>query len=1156
MKYSDLELEKKDSDEIIRNENNEIMPISVKFDIKDNTPNQLLSFNDNLDILQRNMGNCLSMIEDEVLKGYLTKLSELPVLDFDSNILNEMQDIHFFKITELVYEENEFSVHKLATIFHTLSNKPCTLVLMNRSDGNTNNFYLGVRSLDKKYSSGTMMQMLRQSLLGMFPGSKIESYYDENLKKDMDGIKGNCISSATCIADFKQDKDALTNKDFIQGLEKFIYSMQGREYTSIFIANNLNHSDLVNIRKEYEEIYTQISPFANMQFNFSANNSKSQSDAHSEGNTQTSTYGLSEGSNTSISYGQSENYGVNRSFGKSDAYGINQTMSIGETFTKGYSEGKSFSVSDAHTEGTFKSVGMGFGRSVGINLDIVNFGASINNNFSKGYSSSDTHTVINGESSTNSISNSISKTLSHGISNTHTESSTVGENIGTGKSSNYGIETQNGLNYSTSNAFNLVDSKTLTETFGNSHGITLNAKNMTLNMTLDRIDKQLQRINECESMGMWNFAAYFLGESVSDTETAANTYQSVISGMQSGIETAAINTWVNDSYKNVEKYIKNFMHPMFLYDGFSYEKKRGIIVDPSALVSTNELAIHMGLPRYSIKGLPIVEHAKFAQEVLSKNREDNKIDIGRIFHLGERTETEVKLDVNSLTMHTFITGSTGAGKSNAVYKILDEAIKKNISFLVIEPAKGEYRRVFSNVRCFGTNPNVSELLKINPFSFPKEVHILEHIDGLIEIFNVCWPLYAAMPAVLKESIEQAYVSVGWDLDLSENVKIKGLYPSFDDVLRELNQTIKKSEYSSDTKGDYIGALSTRIKSLTNGINGRIFVSDEMNLQDLFDNSAILDISRTNSTETKALIMGLVVLKLKEYRMAHSNEMNSNLKHITVLEEAHNLLKKTSTEQSQESSNLIGKSVEMLTNTIAEIRTFGEGFIIVDQAPNLLDTAAIRNTNTKIVFRLPEENDRIITGAAMALNENQIVELSKLPTGVAALYQNDWQEAVLCSLSKYESENIDKVKYIPKMESRKKEIDKILHMLLKKDISLDECSNVKESIMKLNISAKLRKDLIENIEKHNHIYEWAVADFINKNYSFNDVFSGTCEGQWDTLEQLSGIMLANIKGNFEEFNEVEMLQILYYICRIEHELYPNNNIIEELRTNFLKERVMV
>src|SRR5699024_4520949 len=123
-------------------------------------------------------------------------------------------------------------------------------------------------------------------------------------------------------------------------------------------------------------------------------------------------------------------------------------------------------------------------------------------------------------------------------------------------------------------------------------------------------------------------------------------------------------------------------------------------------------------------------------------------------------------------------------------------------------------------------------------------------------------------------------------------------------------------------------------------------------------------------------MGLLIIKLQEHRMVTSG-INEGLKHITVLEEAHNLLKRTSTEQSSESANLLGKSVEMLTNAIAEMRTYGEGFVIADQAPGLLDIAVIRNTNTKIVLRLPEYSDRELVGRAMGLNDDQIEELSRL-----------------------------------------------------------------------------------------------------------------------------------------------------------------------------------
>ena len=63
---------------------------------------------------------------------------------------------------------------------------------------------------------------------------------------------------------------------------------------------------------------------------------------------------------------------------------------------------------------------------------------------------------------------------------------------------------------------------------------------------------------------------------------------------------------------------------------------------------------------------------------------------------------------------------------------------------------------------------------------------------------------------------------------------------------------------------------------------------------------------------------------------------------------------------------------MLTNSIAEMRAFGEGFIIADQAPGLLDMAVIRNTNTKIILILPDQIDRELVGKSANLNDEQIM----------------------------------------------------------------------------------------------------------------------------------------------------------------------------------------
>lgn len=260
-------------------------------------------------------------------------------------------------------------------------------------------------------------------------------------------------------------------------------------------------------------------------------------------------------------------------------------------------------------------------------------------------------------------------------------------------------------------------------------------------------------------------------------------------------------------------------------------------------------------------------------------------------------------------------------------------------------------------------------------------------------------MYAAMPAVLKEAICRAYESCGWDLVRS--IAPYNVFPTFEDVKRELSNYVNESEYSSDTKGDYKGALETRLQSLNSGIVGNIFKNKPIDDEELFNSNVIIDLSRVGSAETKSLIMGILLIKLNEFRLSENKGMNLPLRHVTVLEEAHNLLRATSNVQSQESSNLAGKSVEMLSAAIAEMRTYGESFIIADQSPSLLDRSAISNTNTKIIMNLPNKSDREISAHSIGLTEEQSNELSKLKTGDAVVYQKGWEEPVECTIDFFE-----------------------------------------------------------------------------------------------------------------------------------------------------------
>lgn len=517
---------------------------------------------------------------------------------------------------------------------------------------------------------------------------------------------------------------------------------------------------------------------------------------------------------------------------------------------------------------------------------------------------------------------------------------------------------------------------------------------------LRRIEEQLKRTREGEDYGAYSCGAYFLSSRQNISLLAANTYRALMLGEGSSVERSAVNYWdAPEIVGPMKEYLRRFAQPIFALP-LREDASECLPYSPGTVVSGLELPLHLGLPTRSVMGLPVIGHAEFGRNV---TRDPSALPLGSLHHMG-RTEPEhtVGLDLQSLTGHTFLTGSTGAGKSNAVYHILDELETRGVSFLAVEPAKGEYKRVLGgreNVAVYGTNAGKTPLLRLNPFSFPEGIHVLEHIDRLVEIFNACWPMYAAMPAVLKDAIEEAYRRKGWDLSTSYSAQ--GKFPTFFDLLAEFPRVMDRSAYSADTKSDYIGSLVTRVRSLTNGINGQIFrAAGALTDEALFDRNVIVDISRVGSAETKALLMGILVMKLQEYRET-SGVMNAPLRHVTVLEEAHSLLRRCGDVQAQESANLQGKSVEMLANAIAEMRTYGEGFLIADQAPGLLDPSVIRNTNTKIILRLPDETDRTLVGRAAALNAGQIEELAKLPLGVAAVYQNDWLEPVLCQFARFD-----------------------------------------------------------------------------------------------------------------------------------------------------------
>lgn len=958
----------------------------------------------NQDLSQRQameeLANQLTLADHLVYKKYLPELQNYPLVEPSEEMkrtLDVKTCIKLFQMKKLTLKKGEDMLQKLSTVYHSSMALGCSLAVMVDvpADGAPADIYLGVRqnpgrqSIDNR-DLAISGDAIEKGMKSNFPGSEVQELHQEEidaLLEDDNGSFGSAqsaIASVSCVAALR-DKSKTEDKAFIQGIERFIDAMDGDAYTALFLAEPVTEETQAGIRNGYEELYSALSPFRKTTWSYTENESHAVMETFCSGTSDTVTDGTSsgfsdeQGRNTGFNFNAGMNQGTTNTIGQSHA--VTRLRLPSKRTMVGVAAGASIlALGAVAASAVFPPAGAAIVSAASTVGAAVKAGPLFG---AVGPMVAGHETNGTAWSTARSIGKSLGFGMSRGYNTAHTDSSTVER--------------------SNAHSTNEQHSNGTTDTHGTARTQQIEVCNKAVEELLTRIDEQIKRTKESEDYGCYSCAAYFLSSRPSKALLAANTYRSLMIGEGSSVESGAVNLWQDRaSVTAMREYLKRFTHPVFARQLWENEAD-SLFYTAGTLVSGRELPMHLGLPTRSVHGLPIIEHAEFGRNVPDEAMPDeDKMNLGKIYHMGKEEAAGLLLNRQAMASHTFITGSTGTGKSNAVYHLLDEITKNGqTTFLVVEPAKGEYKNVFGNrtdVQVFGTNPRETPLLRMNPFAFPENIHILEHIDRLVEIFNACWPMYAAMPAVLKDAIERSYQKVGWDLRNSESEK--GIFPTFFDLLDILPGVIEESHYSKDTQSDYVGALCTRVKSLTNGIYGSVLCAeDALSDAEMFDQNVIVDLSRVGSMETKSLLMGILVMKLQEYRMCSSG-MNSRLRHVTVLEEAHNLLRKTSAEQSQEGANLQGKSVEMLANAIAEMRTYGEGFIIADQAPGLLDMSVIRNTNTKIILRLPDEEDRKLVGKSAALKEAQIDELSKLPLGVAAVYQNEWPEAVLCKIEAY------------------------------------------------------------------------------------------------------------------------------------------------------------
>lgn len=401
------------------------------------------------------------------------------------------------------------------------------------------------------------------------------------------------------------------------------------------------------------------------------------------------------------------------------------------------------------------------------------------------------------------------------------------------------------------------------------------------------------------------------------------------------------------------------------------------------IITADEAAEFFRLPigGDSIKaGLNVNESAKSSRTYTDNLINSGDITIGKL-KSSPKGDT-LGISLKDLAKHMLVVGTPGSGKTTFSVGLLDRLWKEHhIPFLVIEPAKNEYRALVQSIpdlQVFTPGKNFISPFVFNPFVPPKNVKLETYKSTLKTAFAAAVSMSTPLDKIFEESINNCYSDFRW-LD-TYTVDDKGQSFNITDFVKCFQETFDSIGYTGDAKN--IGRAGVvRLNSLVNLFDNYHSIP----IEDILTKPTIIELAAIENSDQKALIIALLLLSILAY--VNSNYIGEgDLKNVILLEEAHVLLD-ADTNAGQGDANPSAIAQGLVKRMLAEIRSYGVGLIIADQSPRKVTTDVVALTDIKVAFRLVEASDKQILAESIDMAESQIARLTKLKPGEAFFFFN-------------------------------------------------------------------------------------------------------------------------------------------------------------------------
>ncbi len=396
-------------------------------------------------------------------------------------------------------------------------------------------------------------------------------------------------------------------------------------------------------------------------------------------------------------------------------------------------------------------------------------------------------------------------------------------------------------------------------------------------------------------------------------------------------------------------------------------------------------------------GLNVNESVKTAKTYADNIINGGDIEVGKL-RSSSKGDT-IGFNLKDLAKHMLVVGTPGSGKTTFSVGMLDRLWKEHhIPFLVIEPAKNEYRALVQSIpdlQVFTPGKNFISPFVYNPFVPPKNVKLETYKSTLKTAFAAGVSMTTPLDKIFEEAINNCYSDFRWlDTYTTDN---KGKVFNITDFIKCFQQTFDEIGYTGDAKN--IGRAGVvRLNSLVNLFDNYYSIP----IEDLLSKPTIIELAAIENAEQKALIISLLLLSVLSY--VNANYVGEGgLKNVILLEEAHVLLD-SNMNSGQGEANPSSIAQGLIKRMLAEIRSYGVGLVIADQSPRKVGTDVVALTDIKVIFRLVEAADKQIIADSSNMSDAMIQRMSKLKPGEAFLFFNKLDEPEEVITPDYRLEN--------------------------------------------------------------------------------------------------------------------------------------------------------